>query len=64
MISASDRKRSTTTNQMTNLQTLDFFALFDALEVALKEVRTAGPEERTKLLALATEINDEINRRA
>ena len=64
MISASDRKRSTTTNQMTNLQTLDFFALFDALEVALKEVRTAGPEERTKLLALATEINEEINRRA
>ena len=50
--------------QMTNLQTADFFTLFGALEIALKEVRTANAEERTKLLAYATEINDEINRRA
>ena len=54
---------------MTNLTTdsirkADIYTLFGALETALKEVHTAGPKERTACLALATQINDEINRRA
>ena len=42
----------------------DLCTLFGALEIALKEVHTASREDRTACLALATQINDEINRRA
>ena len=42
----------------------DTWTLFGALEIALTEVHTASQEERTACLALATQINEEIGRRA
>ena len=42
----------------------DLWTLFGALEIALTDVHTANHEERTACLALATQINEEIGRRA
>ena len=46
-----------------SLRKADLFVLFNALEMVLKEVRTGNRQERTELLAFATEINNEISRR-
>ena len=42
----------------------DLFVLFDALEMVLEGAHSGRHEERTACLALATQINEEIGRRA